>query len=66
MNRSIWSWIQLAISLVNAMFLVFSHVAGPVSAADIAGLLVGQAAHRVFAKAAQGIDPRSRAVEATL
>jgi len=66
MNRSTWTWIQLAISISNAMFLVISHVPSPVTAADIASLLVGQAGHRVLAKAAQWINPLSRDVEARL
>jgi hypothetical protein len=66
MNRSIWTWIQLAVSLTNAIFLVISHLSGPISEADIASLLVGQAGHRVLAKAARAINPLSHGVETTL
>jgi hypothetical protein len=54
MNRSIWTWIQAAISLCNAMFLVISHVPGAVTIGDTASRLVGQVGHHVLAKVSQG------------
>lgn len=53
MNRSIWTWIQLAASIVNAAFLVFSHVPSVGSATEIASVLVGRAAARLHADGAQ-------------
>ena len=55
MNRSIWTWIQAAVSLCNAMFLVISHVPGAVTMGDTASRLVGQVGHHVLAKVSQGI-----------
>jgi hypothetical protein len=53
MNRSIWTWIQAAVSLSNAMFLVISHVPSPVTMGDIASRLVGQVGHHVLAEVSQ-------------
>lgn len=66
MNRSIWTWIQLAISLSNALFLVMSHIPGSASTADIASLRVGQAESRVIAAAGQRINSSSRRVHLPL
>ncbi len=53
MNRSIWTWIQLAASITNAMFLVIAHVPSTGTAAEIASVLVGEAEQRIVAAAAQ-------------
>jgi len=69
MNRNLWTWIQLAVSLFNAVFLVLSYAATPIAEASIAGLNAGHGAHRqdrIVAKAVQSIDSLSRFVRATL
>ena len=47
MNRSIWTWIQLAASITNAAFLVIAHVPSTGTAAEIASVLVGEAERRI-------------------
>jgi hypothetical protein len=66
MNRSIWTWIQLAASVSNAMFLVISHVPNPVMAGDIARHLVGQAAHHVLVEAPLALGFRRGGAESRL
>jgi len=53
MNRSVWTGIQLAASLVNAAFLVVSHVPSVRSATETASVFVGRAAARVQPHCAQ-------------
>ena len=66
MNRSLFTWIQLALSVSNATFLVISHVPSPAAAADLAGLLVGPPGHRVIAKAAAQVNSLPRHLVARL
>ncbi len=65
MNRSIWTWIQLAASVSNAAFLVVSHMPNGSAAADIANVLAGQATHRFVVQIAR-VVPSHRDLEARL